>query len=273
MPIIEANSIDQYYEIDGEGSPLILIHGGFVDLHIWDSQIEYFSDRYQIIRYDLRGHGKTGPSKITEYSVELFTDDLKALLDALGVEQAIICGISFGGMVAQAFAVKYKPIVHALVLSDTAVSVSLTLADKFQRYVLFPKWMMRLTIRLLGVEKFVDYSFWLAKATRSEEWFGKDKATREYVQERMLEIEENEYVKIYDAIYDFHLLELQVIDAPTLVLNGEYESKSVFRHSEEILKLVMGSEMKIVPEAGHTSNMENPDGFNILLQQFLDRSA
>jgi pimeloyl-ACP methyl ester carboxylesterase len=119
----------------------------------------------------------------------------------------------------------------------------------------------------------VDYSFWLAKATRSEEWFGKDKATREYVQERMLEIEEDEYVKIYDAIYDFHLLDLQVIDAPTLVLNGEYESKSVFRHSEEILKLVMGSEMKIVPEAGHTSNMENPDGFNILLQQFLDRSA
>jgi non-heme chloroperoxidase len=273
MPVITANGIDQYFEIHGEGEPLVLLHGGFVDLHMWDPQVDTFAERYRVIRYDLRGHGKTGPSKTSKYSIELFADDLNALLDALGVTKAVICGLSLGGMVAQSFAIKYKSRVSALVLADTAVSVKLTLTDKLQRYVLFPKWLMSLTIRLLGIEPFVRFSFWLARVTRSENWIGRDEATRAYITEKMLRMDEAEYLKIYGAIYEFELLDLERIEVSTLVLNGEFESRSVFRHTEEIQKRVEGSEMNIVPKAGHTSNMENAPVFNALVEEFLNRSV
>ncbi|NIS81615.1 MAG: alpha/beta fold hydrolase [Anaerolineales bacterium] len=272
MPIITANGIDHYYQVAGQGVPLVLVHGGFVDLHMWDPQVDAFSKRYRVIRYDLRGHGRTGASKTSKYSIELFADDLKALLDAFSIERTILCGLSLGGMIAQSFTVKYTSRVHALVLSDTAVSVKLTLSDKLQRYVLFPKWLMQLTIRSLGVERFVRFSFWLAKVTRSEDWIGKDEVTRAYITETMLRMEETEYLKIYGAIYDFDLLDLSRIDVPTLVLNGEHESRSVVRHAEEIVRRVERSEMKVVPDAGHTSNMENAPAFNAMVEEFLNRS-
>jgi pimeloyl-ACP methyl ester carboxylesterase len=268
MPAVLANGIDQYYEVHGQGVPLVLIHGAFVDLHMWDPQVGAF-EGHQVIRYDLRGHGRTGPSPAARYSIELLADDLSALLDALGIERAAFCGLSLGGMVAQAFAVKYPSRLLALVLADTAVSVKLTLSDKLQRYVLYPKWAMLLTIRLMSVERFVDFSFWLAERTRSAAWVGQDRATRDYIRDRMRLMPEQEYLKIYDAIYEFDLLDLGCIDVPVLVLNGEHESRSVFRHAEEMVRRISDAEMKVVPGAGHTSNMENAPAFNDMVNEFL----
>ncbi|HEY46876.1 MAG: hypothetical protein AMJ88_06970 [Anaerolineae bacterium SM23_ 63] len=269
MPTIETGEIQQYYETTGEGTPLVLVHGAFVDLHMWDPQVEHFADRYQVICYDLRGHGKTGPSSASKYRMEMFADDLRALLEALDVQQTILCGLSLGGMIAQAFAVKYPSMLKALVLADTAVSTSLTLNDKFQRYILFPKWMMVATIRLMGVERFTRYSFWLAKVTRSEAWLGRDEGTRSYLEDRMLRITMEEYLKIYDAIYEFDIVDLGTIAVPALITIGEHESGSVYRHAEEMRRLIPGSQKIIVPGAGHTSNLEKPAEFNAILDEFL----
>jgi pimeloyl-ACP methyl ester carboxylesterase len=157
----------------------------------------------------------------------------------------------------------------ALILVDTAVSVSLTLMDKLQRYVLFPKWAALLTIRMMSAESFMRFSFWLAGITRNEGWVGRDEATRAYIEQTMVKVSTDEYLKVYDAIYDFGLLPLERIECPTFVLNGEFESKSVMRHAEEILRLVPDSKAAVVPGAGHTSNMENSQGFNQLLGDFL----
>jgi pimeloyl-ACP methyl ester carboxylesterase len=269
MTIVHASGIDQYVEQAGSGPPLVFVHGAFVDLHMWDAQFSKFAGYYHVIRYDLRGHGKTGPSDQKKYSIGLLRDDLAALLDGLGIEKTTLCGLSLGGMIAQAFAVKHPDRLRALVLADTAVSVRLTLADKLQRYVLFPKWVMLLTLRLMSVEQFVRFSFWLAQATRSESWLGRNERTRDYIRQRMLAMDHHEYVKIYDAIYDFDLLDLKVIRAPTLVLNGEYESGSVMRHTEEILRRVESARAVAVPKAGHSSNMENPEYFNMEVLEFL----
>lgn len=272
MPKIRVNDVDHYYELAGAGQPLVLIHGAFVDSHMWEPQIEHFASHYRVLRYDLRGHGKTGPSDLAEYSIDTFADDLAGLLDALEIRNPVVCGLSLGGMIAQSFAVRNPSRIKALILADTAVSVSLTLADKFQRYVLFPRWAMVLTIRLLSAKNFTRFSFWLARATRSEQWVGQDEATRRYIEECMLQMDEDEYVKVYNAIYGFSLLPLENVRAPTLVLNGEHESKSVSRHTEESLRRIPDAEAKVVPGAGHTSNMENPQAFNQLVDQFLNRA-
>jgi pimeloyl-ACP methyl ester carboxylesterase len=273
VPTIHINGLCHRYEQRGEGDPLVFVHGGFVDADMWAPQVEYFSSRYRIITYDLRGHGKTGVSDLSTYTMATFADDLGGLLDALEIENPILCGLSLGGMIAQEYAVRYPEKLKALILADTAVSVSLTLSDKLQRYVLFPRWAMLLTIWMMSVEKFTRLSFWLARVTRSEGWFGEDESTMDYVERCMLQMDDGEYLKIYGAIYAFKLLPLEKITCPVIVLNGEHESKSVFRHTEEILRRVPQAEARVVPGAGHTPNMENPEAFNQLVGEFLDRCS
>ena len=125
----------------------------------------------------------------------------------------------------------------------------------------------------MGVRRFVGYSFWLTRALRSEEWFGKNAAVRSYVEQTMLDVSTEEYLKIYDALYDFKLLELSKIKVPTLILNGEHESKSVFRHAEEMHRRIPDTESHVIPGAGHTSNMENPVAFDAALKEFLKRNG
>ena len=273
MPFINVNGKDHYYEQVGTGSPIILIHGAFVNSDLWNSQVAELSSKYQVVRYDLRGHGRTGPSNSKTYTIDGFADDLAELIYLLELEKPIICGLSLGGMIAQAVAVRPSIDLKALILADTAVSVDLTLSDKLQTYVLFPKWAMKFTIRAMSARKFTEFSFWLAQKTRSSEWFGQDEGTANYVRDCMLQLSDSEYEKIYDAIYEFRLQPLERIKVPTLVLNGEFESRAVFRHTEEMLRRIPNSESAIVPGAGHTSNMENPEVFNDLLAQFLIRSA
>ncbi len=210
----------------------MFIHGGFVDLYLWDPQVEHFVHRFQVICYDLRSHGKTGPSLASKYSIEMFADDLKVFFEELDIHRAILCGLSLGGMIAQVFALTYQSMLKALVLSDTILSTSLTLSDKLQRYILFPKWMTMVTLRLMGAERFTKYSFWLAKVTRSEAWLSRDMSARSYLMDRMLRITLEEYLKIYAAIYDFNILDLGLIDIPTLSMIGEFETRNVYQHAE-----------------------------------------
>jgi len=271
MPHIHTGDLTTYYELTGSGPTVVLIHGGFVDRRMWVPQVKALAPEYRVLCYDLRGHGRTGPSSLTSYSVERFADDLQALLSALNIQRATVCGLSFGGMVAQAFASKYTPVLEGLVLADTAVSTTLTWSDKLQRYLLAPRWLFLPTIRLLGGRRFVDFSFWMARRTRNPHWFGRQEAVRAYVEETMLQMSTEEYAKMYGAIYDFAVVDLSVVRVPTLLLNGEHVSRSVHRHAVYIQKTIAGAEAVIVPGAGHLSNMENPAAFNDALRRFLTR--
>jgi pimeloyl-ACP methyl ester carboxylesterase len=271
MPHIRTGDLTTYYELTGSGPTVVLIHGGFVDCRMWDPQVKALAAEYRVLRYDLRGHGRTGPSSLTRYSVERFADDLQALLSALEIQHATVCGLSFGGMIAQAYASKYSSALEGLVLADTAVSTTLTWVDALQRYLLAPRWLILATIRLLGGKRFVGFAFWMARRTRSSQWFGQDEAVQAYVEEAMLRMSTEEYVKIYGAIYDFDVVDLSVVRVPTLLLNGEHESRSVHRHAAYLQKHIASTEAMIIPGAGHTSNLENPAAFNDALGRFLGR--
>jgi pimeloyl-ACP methyl ester carboxylesterase len=269
MPTVRIQGLDHYYEQTGDGPDLVFVHGAFVDSRLWEPQVQRFAPQVRVLRYDLRGHGRTGPSDLSSYSIGTFADDLDGLLDALAVQRPVLCGLSLGGMIAQTYAVQHPARLRALILADTAVSVSLTLSDKLQRYVLFPKWAMDLTIRTMSAKQFTRFSFWLARVTRSGQWFGQDPDTQAYVEQCMLQMDDDEYRKVYGAIYDFYLLPLERITCPTLVLNGEYESKSVYRHTAEILRRIPQATAQVVRGAGHTSNMENAGAFNGFVADFL----
>ena len=135
-------------------------------------------------------------------------------------------------------------------------------------YILFPKWIMLPTLHMMGVRNFIKFSFWIAKFTRGKEWVGKNEI-EDYEKNEMLKMDKKEYLKVFGAIYDFKLQDLSKINVPALVLNGENESKSVHYHAEVMKNLIQDCESKIISNAGHTSNMENPKEFNKVLEKFL----
>ena len=271
MPIIKLDEINVYYEINGEGTPFVFIQGAFISSTMWEKQVNYFSDIFQTIIFDIRGHGKTGPSTRKKYSVELYADDLIKLLDALKIDKPIICGISLGGMIAQVFATKYPKRLSALILADTAATITLTRWDYIMRYLVGPKWLMLLSLRMMGVHRFIRFSFWLGKFTRSKEWLGNEEII-EYEKGEMLNLDKKEYLKIFGSLYDFKLQDLAKINVPTLVVNGEHEAKSIFKHAEKIQSLIPNCDVDVIKNAGHTSNMENPEEFNQKIANFLKKN-
>ncbi len=258
-----------YYEQAGAGNSLVFVHGAFADGRIWDPQWKYFSPNYRLLRYDLRGHGRTGPTQLDRYSIFTFADDLKLLLDSLEIVSPIVCGLSWGGSIAQAFAVKYPGRLKGLVLAGSAVAIDLTLVDKFLCKVLFPKWLMMLTIKTMSVKKFTYFSLWLARLTRGRHWLGRDEATTTYLQQCMLQMDGSEYLKVWEAIYSFSLLPLERITCPTLVINGEHEPKGTYKHTEVLIKRVHRAEAEIIPGSNHGMNLENPQEFNEHLERFI----
>jgi pimeloyl-ACP methyl ester carboxylesterase len=270
MPILHVNNQDHYYEQIGEGTPLLFIHGAFADSRIWDPQWDHLQLNYRLVRYDLRGHGRTGASGLASYSIDTFAEDLRSLLDGLQIHSPIICGLSWGGSIAQAFACRYPERVRALILAGSAVAIDLTLMDKFLCNILFPRWLMLFTIRILSVRNFVRFSLWLGRRVRGKQWLSQQENASEYLEECMLAMDSREYLKIWGAIYGFHLLPLGNISCPTLVLNGEFEPKSAFHHTKTILQYVANARAKIVPSASHASNLDNPAAFNQLLEDFLN---
>ena len=271
MPRLRTNDVETYYESRGSGPPVVFVHGAWVDRRQWTPQVEALADDYRVVTYDVRGHGRTGPSAEERYSVELFAADLRALIEALGLDRPVVCGLSLGGMIAQAYAARYDEL-RGLVLADTAVSTRLTWKDTLTS-LLAPKWAMTSTVRLLGPRRYVDVAFWLARVTRDADWFGRDPAVAAYVRETMSAFDAREFNKVFGATYDFRRVDLGAITAPTLVLDGEFESDSVFEHTAHLQRSLADVRTGVIPEAGHTSNMENPEAFTAELQAFLDETT
>ena len=258
MPFVQTGNIKTYYEIHGQGPSLVFIHGAGGSHDNWKPQVEYFSKSYHIMTYDVRGHQQSEGFD-EGYSCEMFADDLHALLNALDIRNPVICGLSLGGMIAQEYAIKYPDNLRGLVLADTAVASAMTLSDKLTKAV-YPPRLVKWTIRRMSPERYADWSF---------KYFDMKEEVREYLKEEQLKLNQEELIKIIDAVYKFKMLPLEKISVPTLVILGENERKAVFPHAEKMIELIPNSRKVLVPDAGHASNLENPDFFNMEVEKLL----
>lgn len=118
MAFADVNHTRLYYETGGSGDALVLIHGFTLDTRMWDAQFARLAEHAHVIRYDMRGFGKSALPTGEPYS---HVDDLKALLDHEGVEQAYLAGLSKGGAIALDFCLTYPQAVLGLVLIDTVL--------------------------------------------------------------------------------------------------------------------------------------------------------
>ena len=120
MPIAKLKDVELYYEEAGDGYPILLGHGGFSDMTEWDPQVDALSRLYRVIRYDRRGCGRSTPADVPQRS-ELWVEDMKQLMDSLGLEQGYLGGVSYGGMLLIEFLMRYGSMCRAaIIVSATA---------------------------------------------------------------------------------------------------------------------------------------------------------
>jgi len=269
MPTIHTNDVDTYYQRRGEGPPIVFVHGAIVDSRHWEPQLEAISDEYTTIAYDVRGHGRTGPSPRPHYSIELFADDLAALIDGLGLEKPVLCGLSTGGCIAQVYAARNPEQLSGLVLADTFTPEILSRAEWLQRSLL-----MRAAIppvRFFGYERVEAAMVWLQKRVKGEAVSGGYEAIQTMWEEEGPGMYTAEFAKVIRAVVDYRESEVDLssITVPTLVVYGENDAGFVGQHAANLGVEVPEVTLQSVPDAGHLSNLENRAVFTEALRRYL----
>ena len=120
MPRVRVNDIELYYEAHGQGYPVVFLHGFVGTVNMWHPQVSLLSREHRFIIYDARGHGQSeSPPSLDQYSADIVVEDLVQLLGALGIEKAVVGGLSMGGYQSLRFYLHHPRTVAALILMDT----------------------------------------------------------------------------------------------------------------------------------------------------------
>jgi pimeloyl-ACP methyl ester carboxylesterase len=232
MAKARVNGIEIDYHDTGRGRPVLLTHGHLSGRRAWDGQHRALADRYRVISWDLRGHGQTDtPDDPAQYSLELTVADIRALLGHLGIERAVIGGLSLGGYVSLAFYLAHPELVEALVICDSGPGYRNAQARQ--------QWNERAFVRAAELEAQGRRS--VAHATRG--------------------ILAQQGSMVIDG--------LPSIAVPTLVIVGDQDTPFL-APCEYIAKKVPGARLETIAGAGHSSNLDQPDRFNRVLLEFLD---
>lgn len=256
---IKVGELDVNYRFDGPADrPVLLMSNSLMsNLTMWDPTVPALADRFRILRYDTRGHGQTtvtpGP-----YSIGMLADDAVGLLDALGIRQAHIMGLSMGGMIAQQIGARYPDRALSLLLCDTASEMP-------------PRtmWEERLAIaRSQGISGLVDGTI--------KRWFTApfiERAPQEIakVREMILGTPVEGYMNCAGAVRDMaQTTMLLKIKAPTLVITGRQDPACTVEQSTVLHRMIDTSRMIVIEDAAHLSNIEQPSVFNREIRNFLD---
>jgi len=257
---ILANGIQINYELTGQqGAPVVMLsHSLASSMVMWNPQLNSLESHFQVLRYDMRGHGASDAPD-GAYTLELLAEDAVALLDALGIDSVHFVGLSIGGMIGQGLGLQHPERLKSLTLCDT----SAIMPDEAQ-----PILRERIGVaRENGMADQVDGTL--------ERWF-----TSQYLQENPPEVQLIRqqiaatplagYLGCSEALGGLNYLEqLSAIKLATLIMVGEEDPGTPVAASEAIHERIAGSQLVILPSARHLSNIEQAAAFNQSLMAFL----
>jgi len=257
-----ANGARLYYETAGSGKSLVLIHGNTLDTRMWDDQWDVFATSYQVIRYDMRGFGRSSMPTETAYSP---AEDLRALLDYLDIEQAHVLGLSRGGAVALDYALMYPEETLSLIFADAG------LWDfPWTHYATSVK-VVREACRASGVE--AARALWLDHPLFAPAL--EKPSVAERLQAMVADYsgwhwQHDESLRLLDPS---PIERLPALNLPVLVIAGERDLPDFLAIATLLSERIPGAEKIILPNTGHMSNMEAPEAFNAAVLDFLSRTG
>jgi len=256
---LRVNDARIYYEQAGTGDCIILIHGFAMDTRIWDRQFSVFAKRYRVVRYDLRGFGRSDLPE-TEYST---LNDLQVIMDQLGIEKACTVGISLGGSLAVEFALTYPERIAGLVLAGSTLR-GYPFSDDYIKEFLY----YRRTARREGVEVAQDEAMGsplLASIARRPALFAPVKAMiRDYSGFHWLRHDPHR------VFYPPVMERLSEVACPVQIIVGQRDIPDIRGIAERLGREIRQARKVVIPDAGHMVNMEATSQFNRIVLDFVN---
>ena len=257
MPLIDADGCPIHVRVDGpQGARVLMLSNSLgTTMDMWDGQLAPFTRHFRLVRYDRRGHGKSGCPE-GPYTMERLGRDALAVLDGLGLERVSWCGLSMGGMVGQWLGANAPQRIERLVLTNT----SSYFPDK-------AAWNERIAlVRERGLAAFAGPNM--------ERWF--TRGFRERSPEAVAPIRAMfaatplaGYIACAEAVRDMdHRALLPRIEAPTLVVAGRHDPATPLEANEYISSNVAGAKLTVL-DAAHMSNVEQRDAYTEAVLGFL----
>jgi pimeloyl-ACP methyl ester carboxylesterase len=246
------NGIEIDYEVSGSGRPVLLSHGYSATRRMWDGQHRALGDRYQVISWSMRGHGQTeSPADPSQYSAGLTIADMRALLRHVGVERAVIGGLSLGGYASLDFYVAHPEMVRALVICDSGPG--------YRNPEARAAWNQRAHERAAELEA-RGLDALSGRSREMREAMGEHRSAQglAHAARGMLAQEGS---RVIDA--------LAGVRVPTLIIVGDQDQPFI-APCEYMAKKIPGARLEVIAGAGHSSNLDQPEAFNRVLRDFLD---
>jgi 3-oxoadipate enol-lactonase len=258
MPFINTGDCVHHYQIEGTADRPALVFSNSLgsDLRIWDPIVPYLVGDLRLIRYDTRGHGLS-EALPPPYTAGDLAEDVAGLLDRLGIREAVVCGLSVGGVIAQQLAIGHPERVRALVLCDTGARIG-TVASWEERIA---------TVSANGLAVLAQPSM--------ERWFSEEFRRLHPVEARgyanmVVRTAVDGYAGTCCTLRDTDLTRAAAnIDKPTLVLCGDQDIATPPEMARELANIIPAARLEIIPGAGHISCVEQPAIMATRVMRFL----
>jgi len=249
MPKLNRDGVEIYYEVHGEGPPLLLSHGYSATSQMWAGQTEALSRDFQLIVWDMRGHGRSDyPEDLAAYSEAATVGDMATILDAVGAKRAIVGGLSLGGYMSLAFNLAHPERVRALLIVDTGPGYrndearegwnrnAVRTAERYES-----EGLGRLAVGTAEMR---------TSTHRSAD--GLARAARGMLTQKDARV----------------MASLPTIAAPSLVVVGA-DDTPFLAASDYMAAKIPGARKVVIPGAGHAANIDQPAAFNTAILEFL----
>ncbi len=243
MPHLDHNGVRLAYSVQGEGPAILLSHGFGLTRRMWQGQADHLKDRYKVITWDFRGHGESDyPADADLYSEDHSVADMTALLDHLGVDKAIVGGLSLGGYTSLSFYAAHPERCAALLIIDCGPG--------YRKDEARADWNARAEARAVKFER--DGLNGMQAAAEHRDATGLAHAAR-----GMLAQSDDRVMRV-----------LPQISVPSLIIVGENDVPFIGA-SDYMVEKIPNAVKRVIPNAGHVSNLDQPEAFNAALDEFL----
>jgi pimeloyl-ACP methyl ester carboxylesterase len=262
---VSSGNAKLYYEVAGEGRPFVMIHAGVADSCQWNNEFAYFASEWQVVRYDMRGYGKSEPVD-GEFS---HLSDLTALLDHLGIhEPAVVMGCSMGGGLAMDFALTDPERVRALIMAGSGpsglkldVPTPAKFADAENAY----------NAGDLDLVAEIETQIWFDGMGRTPQQVNPAMRRLAYDMNRLDLSHEAKHLgkRVPDASTPA-AERLGEVHQPTLIIVGSHDTPYILAAADYMVGRLPSARKAVIEDAAHLSNMDQPDEFKGYVKTFLD---
>jgi len=266
---IQAGGIATHYELSGAGAALVLIHGFTDNLTMWFNQVPVFSRHFKVLTYDVRGHGGTEIPE-SRFSMEIFADDLRALLEALDIDRTCVLGYSMGGRIALQFALRHPEMTSGLIFANSGVLGSdvQPTPEQLAQLVERRKQMVEL-FETRDIEAIADG---MAERSFSPGMRDEDPALFQKYVDVKLRNDPAHYLAIMGAMVQAvtNPPDLTRLECPALIIAGERDGFMSLDEARSMERAIRDVTVTILP-TGHAAALESPRAFNRAVLDFMDR--